>query len=54
MTRIEWRAYIGNDMSHGIAERSGFTIDGTLRGGAVQQGERRDCWVATRLVTDVG
>jgi RimJ/RimL family protein N-acetyltransferase len=54
LSRIEWRAYVGNDMSRRIAEKAGFTIDGTLRGGAVQRGERRDCWIATRLATDAG
>jgi RimJ/RimL family protein N-acetyltransferase len=54
LARIEWRAYVGNDTSRRIAEKAGFTIDGTLRGGAVQRGERRDCWIATRLATDIG
>lgn len=50
--RIEWRAYAGNEGSRRVAEKAGFTMEGTVRSGLVQRGERRDCLVGAVLATD--
>ncbi len=50
--RIEWRAYVGNDASRRVAEKAGFTFEGTARARCVQRGEYRDAWTAARLTSD--
>ena len=50
--RVEWRAFVGNHASAAVARRAGFRYEGLLRGGAVQRGRLRDCWVAGRLIGD--
>ncbi|MBF6446712.1 GNAT family N-acetyltransferase [Nocardia elegans] len=52
LTRIEWRAFVGNLASAAVVRRTGFQYEGLLRGAAVQRGVRRDSWVAGRLVGD--
>jgi RimJ/RimL family protein N-acetyltransferase len=52
-TRIEWRAYVGNDASRRVAEKAGFTIEGVQRSGCLHRGERRDAWVAAVLADDL-
>jgi RimJ/RimL family protein N-acetyltransferase len=52
-TRIEWYARVGNWASRRVAEKAGFTVEGTLRGGLpVAGGDRSDCWVGARLPDD--
>ncbi|MGZ4639658.1 MAG: GNAT family N-acetyltransferase [Actinomycetes bacterium] len=53
LTRIEWRAYVGNDGSRRVAEKAGFVIEGIQRARLVQRGERRDCWVGSLLPGDL-
>ena len=36
-----------------MAERAGFTIEGTLRSAITNKGIRRDCWVASLLPSDL-
>ncbi|MFD1810699.1 GNAT family N-acetyltransferase [Rhodococcus gannanensis] len=50
--RIEWRAFVGNTASAGVARRVGFRFEGTARSGGVQRGSRRDMWIAALLPDD--
>ena len=54
MDRVEWRAEVGNTGSLAVAERAGFTLEGTLRAGVNNKGVRRDCWVGSLLPSDLG
>ncbi len=52
--RMEWRAEVGNMASRTVAEKVGFTFEGTLRSAANNKGVRRDCWVGSLLPSDLG
>lgn len=54
LTRIEWRAQVGNTASRRVAEKAGFVVEGTQRGGLAHRGGRRDAWVGARLADDAG
>lgn len=47
LSRIEWRAEVGNDASRRVAEKAGFTVEGLLRQALPAGGGRRDCWVGS-------
>jgi RimJ/RimL family protein N-acetyltransferase len=49
LSRIVWKAYLGNDASRRVAEKAGFTIEGIQRAGCAQRGERIDAWVGSLL-----
>jgi RimJ/RimL family protein N-acetyltransferase len=53
LARIEWRAYLGNDASRTVAERTGFRVEGIERAAGVQRGVRRDQWVGAVLAGEV-
>ncbi|GIH11991.1 hypothetical protein Raf01_01630 [Rugosimonospora africana] len=52
LTRIVWRAHVGNEASRRVAEKAGFSVEGVQRAGCAQRGERRDAWVGALLSTD--
>ena len=53
LSRIEWRAEVGNDASRRVAEKAGFTVEGLLRRALPTGAVRRDCWVGSLLTDDV-
>ncbi|MEU6205591.1 GNAT family N-acetyltransferase [Micromonospora musae] len=53
LARIEWRAHVGNAPSRRAAEKAGFTVEGTARGGLTHRGERVDAWVGALLPGDL-
>jgi RimJ/RimL family protein N-acetyltransferase len=50
--RIEWYARVGNWASRRVAEKAGFTIEGTLRAGLPTPEGRTDTWTGARLPAD--
>ncbi|MFG2058691.1 GNAT family N-acetyltransferase [Micromonospora sp. NPDC048930] len=53
LARVEWRANVGNTASRRVAEKAGFVIEGTIRGGVQHRGERLDAWVGGLLSRDL-
>ena len=51
--RVRWAAYVGNYASREVAERVGFVLEGTVRQGLVQRGERRDAWIGSMVPADL-
>jgi RimJ/RimL family protein N-acetyltransferase len=52
LARIQWRAEVGNAASWRVAEKAGFAMEGLLRQGHAENGERRDCWIGSLLAAD--
>ncbi|MEH1097754.1 GNAT family N-acetyltransferase [Micromonospora sp. CPCC 205561] len=53
LARVEWRANVGNTASRRVAEKAGFVIEGTARGGLTHRDERVDAWVGALLAGDL-
>ncbi|HEU4425853.1 MAG TPA: GNAT family N-acetyltransferase [Pilimelia sp.] len=53
LTRLEWRAEVGNHASRRVAEKAGFTIEGTARSALTHRGRRRDAWVGAVTAEDM-
>lgn len=53
LARVEWRANVGNTASRRAAEKAGFTVEGTLRGGLTHRGRRVDAWLGALLAEDL-
>jgi RimJ/RimL family protein N-acetyltransferase len=47
--RREWHANVGNLASRRVPEKTGFTIEGTLRRGLDPRGTRVDGWIGSLL-----
>ncbi|MFG1887452.1 GNAT family N-acetyltransferase [Micromonospora sp. NPDC049051] len=53
LARIEWKANVGNTASRRVAEKAGFTVEGTLRAGLSHRGRRVDAWLGALLPGDL-
>ncbi|MEV1146242.1 GNAT family N-acetyltransferase [Micromonospora sp. NPDC049799] len=53
LTRVEWRANVGNTASRRAAEKAGFTVEGTARGALTHRGTRVDAWIGGLLAEDL-
>lgn len=53
LTRIEWRAFVGNEASRRVAEKAGFTIEGVARAAVIRRGAKLDEWVGALLAADL-
>ncbi|MEV0805233.1 GNAT family N-acetyltransferase [Micromonospora sp. NPDC050200] len=53
LARIEWLALVGNTASRRVAEKAGFSFEGTARGRLVTRDGRGDAWVAALLAEDL-
>jgi RimJ/RimL family protein N-acetyltransferase len=52
LSRLEWRAFVGNIASARVAQKIGFQFEGTLRAGALGRAGREDEWLAALLPAD--
>jgi RimJ/RimL family protein N-acetyltransferase len=52
LSRIEWRAQVGNHASRRAAEKAGFVVEGIARDGISYRGARVDAWVGALLARD--
>lgn len=50
--RVEWQSYVGNVGSRRVADKCGFTFEGTLRSRGNQRGNILDIWIGGLLRTD--
>lgn len=52
LTRIEWRAFVGNKASRRVAEKAGFTVEGVAHAAVTHRGAKLDEWVGALLAAD--
>lgn len=50
---IHWSAVAGNDPSRRVAEKTGFRIEGHVRGLLMRRGERLDGWMGSLLAEEL-
>jgi RimJ/RimL family protein N-acetyltransferase len=50
---IRWDAIVGNEASWRVAQKVGFTREGTLRSWLIQRGVRVDVWMGSLLRTEL-
>jgi RimJ/RimL family protein N-acetyltransferase len=53
LARIEWQAEVGNEGSRRVAEKVGFTVEGTCRQRLIHVHERVDGWLGGLLPKDL-
>jgi RimJ/RimL family protein N-acetyltransferase len=53
LARVEWRATVGNVASRRVAEKVGFTVEGTARRALTHRGTRVDAWVGGLIAEDL-
>jgi RimJ/RimL family protein N-acetyltransferase len=53
LARTEWRALVGNTASRRVAEKAGFSFEGTARGALPTRDGRGDAWVAALVAGDL-
>jgi len=53
LQRVEWKAHVGNGASRRVAEKAGFTFEGTLRAYGAKGDHRVDEWIASLLPGDL-
>ncbi|MBX7268990.1 GNAT family N-acetyltransferase [Micromonospora sp. Llam7] len=53
LARVEWRANVGNVASRRVAEKAGFTFEGTARKALRHRGARVDAWLGGLLAEDL-
>ncbi len=51
--RIEWQAEVGNDSSRRVAEKVGFTMEGTCSRRLIHVGDRVDGWLGGLVPEDL-
>ncbi|SCX49088.1 Protein N-acetyltransferase, RimJ/RimL family [Klenkia marina] len=49
---VRWEAFVGNEASRRVAEKCGFTMEGTARGLSVARGVRHDAWIGSLLAEE--
>jgi len=49
---VRWEALVGNEPSRRVAQRCGFTMEGTARGMSVARGVRHDAWIGSLLAAE--
>ncbi|WP_346536351.1 GNAT family N-acetyltransferase [Micromonospora sp. DPT] len=54
LARIEWLALVGNTASRRVAEKAGFSFEGTARARLTARDGRGDAWVAALVTEDLG
>jgi RimJ/RimL family protein N-acetyltransferase len=52
LARVEWLAEVGNTASRRVAEKAGFTVEGTLRARLTSRTGQADAWVGSLLPSD--
>jgi RimJ/RimL family protein N-acetyltransferase len=51
--RVEWRCATANVRSRALAERLGFSLEGTLREAAMHEGERQDLYLFSLVGAEI-